>query len=49
MAKYIDQELVKEYILAKISEQRKKDNDQRMDVILSDIYLTVSEMPTKEL
>ena len=49
MAKYIKKEDVENYVLSKISEQRKLYNDQRMDVILSDIYLTICEMETKEL
>ena len=49
MAKYIKKDDVENYVLSKISEQRKLYNDQRMDVILSDIYLTISEMETKEL
>ena len=49
MAKYINKEDAEDYILSKISEQRAQYNDQRIDVILCDIYLHVSEMETKEL
>lgn len=49
MAKYINKDEIKDYVLDKIAEQRKLYHDQTADVLLSDIYLHIDEMETKEL
>lgn len=49
MAKYINKDEIKDYVLDKIAEQRKIFHNQTADVLLSDIYLHIDEMETKEL
>lgn len=49
MAKYINKDEIKDYVLDKIAEQRKLYHNQTADVLLSDIYLHIDEMETKEI
>lgn len=49
MAKYINKDEIKDYVLEKIAEQRKLYHNQTADVLLSDIFLHIDEMETKEL
>lgn len=49
MAKYINKDEIKDYVLDKIAEQRKLYHNQTADVLLSDIFLHIDEMETKEL
>lgn len=49
MAQYISKEEIKDFILDKIAEQRKLYHNQTADVLLSDIYLHIDEMETKEI
>lgn len=49
MAKYINKDEIKDYVLDKIAEQRELYHNQTADFLLSDIYLHICEMETKEL
>lgn len=49
MARYIKADEIKDYVLDKIAEQRKLYHNQTADVLLSDIYLHIDEMESKEL
>ena len=49
MAQYINKDEIKDYVLDKIAEQRKLHHNQTADVLLSDIYLHIDEMETKEI
>lgn len=49
MAQYISKEEIKDFVLDKIAEQRKLYHNQTADVLLSDIYLHIDEMETKEI